>query len=132
MSSNDPVADLRRQLTEIRNGLAAEMIARGYAAGLGMTLAGLGATIDSLDETHRSPLALVPGDTTETTARPAPACPAPPARASHAIVEDGGGLDVDLVLLGQEGELARVALDRRQAIGLAAELLQAAHVLMAR
>ncbi len=156
--SIDLITVLRDRLAAIRADLTSELVARGHAAGLVETLADIATIIAALDGARGGSLARVLSEPTEAPLLPAPTHPAPPARASaddydpivdslgswrdgiaemrcrhrRAAVRDDGGPGIGLILYGPTGAIGEVALDPARAVGLACELIAAAHLRMAR
>lgn len=126
-AATDPRAALCDRLAEMRAAIVAGMIESGFSAGAGALLAQIGAAMDAIKIAPGSPPA---HESAEGCAGTKKSLPLPPAPAVRAVLADDGEA-MRLILYG-DGPPVAAALDPVRAVGLAGEIIAAAHRRLAR
>lgn len=127
MTEADPRVALCDRLAEMRAAIVAEMVRAGFSAGAGALLGQIAAAMDAI---KIAPGSLPAQGNAEGCAGTKKSLPLPPAPAVRAVLADDGEA-MRLILYG-EGPPVAATLDPVRAIGLAGELVAAAHRRLAR
>ena len=131
----DPRPDVRERLVAMRGELVARLVAEGPSGGTLALLADCEIALAALDKAQGSPLMHESGDPVTTTGNhPSPNSARILLAKSdvRAALLDDGASELRLVIFDRAGALAAISLDPVRAVGLAGELIVAAHARLSR